>query len=42
MEIISLINEGMAVLPTLCPSLDHLDVLFSGSVRIKNSKIIKG
>ena len=39
MEIISLINEGMAVLPT---SLDHLDVLFSGAVRMKNSKIIKG
>ena len=36
MEIISLINEGIAVLPTLCPSLNHLDVLglFYGRVKI--------
>ena len=48
MEIISLINEGMAVLPTLCPSLNHLDVyiyfmgeLKSMKIKTSNSKIIK-
>ena len=46
MEIISLINEGMAVLPTLCPSLNHVYIDFMGelkSIKIgtSDSKMIK-